>query len=284
MAKPPGMAMGIDFGEITTGLSGIMGIGKGLAGQKNMRRATKKMAQLSTHEFGIFADKAAAAGEVSHMYEYGQPNASGRLWYLTWNQQGVGRTGHLMTRPSKVPTRIDPVISASAAAAGRQVAQHLFPSKAIHMETRKTLFAVAGVQQYTTRVGAGASQVPRSLVYVDKNGNVKFARSRRWENQFYGKFTALFIKYWMDELERKSSKRMQSAFIATVKRGSQHVNAGVRTARMMSTPRITPGMRGLVLTDRGRPYAGIRLRENEVNRIANKVGKKLEKEMVSKWR
>lgn len=284
MAAPgAGIAIGIDFGQLTTGLSAIMGIGRGLAHQKTLDNAVLQMARTAEKGFGAYADQAGAAGTIAHVYEYGQEGQpGGRLWDIKWSHGTKGSTGNVFFKRAEIPTSeaagIDPRLVASARAAGRTLAGHFFPEKASHLEDTKTLISEAGKQEHTTRVG-GDNPNPRALVYIDASGEVRFAKRRRRENEFYQKFHAVFASYWVGSVQSKMEPKVRRAFVETATYGAGVANKSIRAAAGASIPRIPPGMSGVFATDRGRPYAGVRLRQADITRVEESVKKRLLREL-----
>jgi hypothetical protein len=284
----PGIAIGIDFGEITTGLSGILGMAKGITEQRRIGRASTRIVTVSEAEFGAFADAAGASGEIAHVYEYGQEGKpSGRLWHIAWQRRGGDMVGNITfkqaRRPTQVGSGIDPALARHAAASKRTLAQHVFPNKAAHLEETKTLVSQAGVQEHTRRVGGDVSR-PSVLVYIDRGGNVRFAKRRRRANEFYGKFREVFMRYWMTQFEAKGAPRVVRSFTNTVGYGGGVVSTSIRNARVMSRPRIPRGMAGVFVTDKGRPFGGLRVNEMEASRVEKQVSNRMEKELTGQWR
>lgn len=287
VARGPGIAIGIEFGQLSTGLSAILGMGRGLTAQKGINRAMGSMARQSAVEFGRVADAAGAAGEIAHVYEYGQEGTiGGRLWSLTFAGRAGDTVGNISFRAAELPTSvgagIDERLASAASAAGRTIAGHYFPDKANHLETTQVLVSEAGRQEHTTRVG-GDVERPRVLVYIDRNGDVRFAKRRRRENEFYKKFEALFTTYWAEQMVVQAKPKVHQGFKNAANFGAGRTNASIR--RMAGIrPRIPAGLSGVFATDRGKPYTGIRLRQNEVSSMQKQVEKQLTKELVNQWR
>lgn len=276
--------MGIDFGELTTGLGAILGAGRGIASNKHLGKAVSEITRNAEREFGKIVDTSDAA----HVYEYGmEGNPAGRLWSINWLRRQGDMVGNIHFRTARRPTQIgagiDERLASSAAAAGRSLAQHLFPDKAAHLESTKTLVSVAGVQKHTRRIGGDVPQ-PQSLVFVDERGDVKFRKVQRRENEFHNKFQAIFTAYWAGTLEGQGSKRVNTAFKKTMEYSMTQINRRVHAAGMMSKPRIPVGMSGVYVTDRGRPFGGHRIRQADVSRVEERVAERLRKELVSQWR
>lgn len=283
-----GIAIGIDFGQLTTGLSAIMGMGQGMTNQKSLSDAIDRMARQSSREFGRIADKAGAAGKIAHVYEYGHEGSiTGRLWHMNWQRSGNGTVGNVLFRKATIPTSvgagIDPRLAAAASSAGRRIAGHYFPDKAEHLEDTQTLISEAGRQEYTTRTG-GDVERPKVLVYIDRGGNVRFAKRRRRSNEFYNKFQEVFGSYWVGVMASQAQPKVQRAFTATAQYGAAEVNRSIRVVAGASLPRIPPGMSGVFATDRGRPFTGVRLRQTEVSRVQKLVEKRLSRELSNQWR
>ena len=283
--QQPGIAIGIDFGELTTGLGSILGVGKGIASPKHLGRAMRRIALHSGEEFGRHVDQ---NSEVAHVYEYGQEGSpSGRLWKLNWQQRKGDMIGNISFRTARQPTKvgagIDERVVDAAAAKGRKIAQHEFPEKASHLETTKMLVSVAGVQKHTTRVSStGDVPRPRMLVFVE-NGQVTFRRRRTEKNEFFGKFQEVFRNYWIASIEAQAKPRVTRAFRTTMTYSAGRVNRRVRAARGMSIPRIPAGQAGVFVTDRGRPFAGYRMRQTDVSRVEKAVAEKLRKDLITQW-
>lgn len=279
--------MAIDFGQVTTGLSAVLGAGMGVTDQKILDRAVAKVMRVSGEQFAKYTDTVGES-EVPHVYEYksawtGQEvNASpaGRLWTMRQTKIPGGMSLYIdLSKRSTIFAGPDPRLLAVAP----QMASHRFPTKASHLESTQHLSATPGIQRFTKRSKEPSSPGgPRVLVYL-KDGQVRFSsRTVRWENKFYGRFEQHFREYWHTTMTAKSVKNM-----AGFTRKMQPVVGGsivspVAAIRLSTIPvRALPGR--ITLLDTGRMYTGLRMKQGVVRSVKAKVGKRMERELVRAW-
>ena len=284
MTNATGMAIGIDYGEITTGLAACLGMAKGMGDQTRLDMAMASITNSMTRDFGRRVDALGAEGTVAHVYEYkAEGNPAGRLWDIYWTQRGRGsRIGSVFFRPAHVNPPIPEEIKSSAAASGRTLARHEFTDKANHLENTRILVSVAGQQRHTRRIGGDVSN-PRSLVFIDSTGRMRFATRHVRKNEFYGKFRKVFASYWVTQVNHGMKGKVARGYNQTAKYGRGRVLREINRARAASTPRVTPGMSGIYVRDMNRPFVGIRVRQADVDRVARPVGDRLRRELVRQW-
>lgn len=291
MVRRSGMAIGIEFGELSTGLSALLGAAQGIMDQDVLDETFLEVGKRMTRDFGRKADAAGAEGAIAHVYEYNTSsygvNASpvGRLWKIVWSKTGSSPTGSVVFRDSNVDSRPDPkLVSQVEAESGgsADMARHSFRDKAKHLETTKTLVSRAGIQRHTRRVGGTAN--PRMLVFLGRDGKPKFAKRYTRTNRFHNKFREFFMTYWMTQFEQSVEPKVKTGTHMVVREASGDVNRLVRKASL-SVVRMPPlSFTGVYAMDHGKPYRGFRIRQSDVKAIKNKVKPKFKKEMLRRWR
>jgi len=78
--------------------------------------------------------------------------------------------------------------------------------------------------------------------------------------------------------------RVNSTARKTAKFGGLRINHAIKRASMKSRPRPAVGMVGVRVTDRGRPYTGVRIREGEAKNMSRVIGKHMQREVSKGWR
>lgn len=281
------MAISIEFGQLTSGLSGILGVGQGMASDKYLSGAFHNLSRKMDREFGAAADAAASEGTIAHVYEYSptpsgiDPTPAGRLWELTWHKRRGDIVGNIIFKQSRAPSTPDPALQAEAQAAGKSVSSHLFPNKAAHLETTQKLVAEAGIQRETTRLDGGPP--PDVLVYLGRDGEPRFANRLVRDNEFFGKFATFFTSYWISKLENQGKVRMQRGMSRVAGYGAGEVRKLVRKTSVFRPRPLPPGAFGVIATDKGLPYRGIRLSEKDIKIVEKKVGRFMIEELGKVW-
>lgn len=290
MATQTGMAIGIEFGEISTGVSAMLGVAQGMMKQEVLNDVFRQIGPKMEQRFGANADVAGARGDIAHVYEYNMTghgvdaSRAGRLWDIVWKTDGGGTVGYIDFKESTVESKPDPALvsQVEAESGGKaEMATHKFRDKAKHLETTKTLISRAGIQRHTER--QGGSPNPRMLVFLGSDGKAKFAKRHQRSNQFYNRFRDFFIGWWTQQMENNVEPKVKGGTLRTVHLASRDVNVLIRKASM-SVVRMPP-MRstGVFPMDHGKPYTGIRIRATDVKAMENKVIPKFKKEMLRSW-
>lgn len=277
------LAINIDMAQLTTGLSAIMGIGRGIATDRHTTEALRGLLRSARSDFELYADR--NAGQVAHVYEYGRlGNPEGRLFYWSTMPSQRYAESRVMFRKAKIPTSrghgIDPRIYDSAVRAGKRVSSHTFPDKARHLEQNKRLVSTAGVRNFTKRLDPNE---PRTTVYME-GGRVKFGKTNVRENKFYRRFEGLFIQYWMTIAPSRTSTQLEHGLRRTMMYSSQQANRRIRAASMLSARQATPQVMRVQITDGGRPFTGVFLRERDIKMMEDRVSKHFRKELTKEWR
>jgi len=276
------LAINIDMAQLTTGLSAIMGIGEGFAKEKHMIRALRGTMRNATDNFSIYAD--GNASQVAHVYEYGRVGDSdGRLF--RWDRVVSKRyiQSNIRFIDAKVPTSrgegIDPRIYDSAIRAGTRVSSHYFPKKAIHLEQNRRLTAIVGVRQFTERVD---STEPKTTVYME-GGRVRFGKSNVRVNTFYQRFEGLFTSYWRTIAPERTSTQVYMGLKRTMDYSASKANRRIRAASMLSARQAAPQVMRVQITDGGKPFTGVFLRQRDIKMMETRTKNRLKKELKRGW-
>jgi hypothetical protein len=266
--------LGIEYGQVSAGLSAALGVARGYTDYRHLQKVVTEVFTQAEGLFGAEADRRSA--EFPHMFEWGgtvdeiltgRPN---RLWYWVPVHTGRDLVATLETKQAQNAGYASTELQSQA---GGELSPHLFPDKAAHMETNPVLSARAGVQKFTERLHGGQ---PRTLVYLDNSGQIKYGQYRRWRNEFYGKFEQFFEQYFAGQVQIAAEKIIFDAVERSQPTASSEVQKAVASAT--ARPRIRPGA-AVTITDEGKPARGIRIKESIANRVAKKVGAKFVREL-----
>lgn len=277
--------MVIDFGEITAAISAAYGAGKGFTDKKVLKQAAADGTVFATQQFSLWADSIAES-QIPHFYEYqgessGQridASPGGRLFEFRYNRLPSGLSAYVKTRQAKNPG--GPSDTLREAFPG--LSGHYFPDKAEHLETTPQLEAVAGVRRYTRRTKAAAPGQPKSLIF-ERRGEIVFRKRRVWKNEFYGRFEIAFRTYFAQKFITSADTRMQGVAMRLDRTIAGTVAKAAFSARAASMAR--PPIAGMiVMTDAGRPFMGIRVKQTIAKPAEQVVQKHLKKELKNAWR
>ena len=264
--------------------SAVQGLAGGFVDKKNLAEIARTLGLHATTQFGEVADASANSMGFPHVYEFlgehsDDVNTSpgGRLWRLKPTVHDAGVTFSIVFEQSQEPGGPNSRLRDKYP----NMAAHLFPDKATHLETNPVLTARVGVQQYTTRVPR-SPHLPKTLIYLE-GGRIRRTISRTWSNEFFGKFQRFFEDYWATQYivaseakTRQAARGVQRFTEAEIAREAASVRAASRTP--------VPKRPGLTVYNQGRPSTGIGRSPGKIRSSADRMKKFLRKEVLRAWR
>lgn len=264
--------------------SAVQGLAGGFVDKKNLAEIARTLGLQATTQFGEVTDASANSIGFPHVYEFlgehsDEVNTSpgGRLWSLRPNVHDSGVTFSVVFAQSKIPGGPDALLRDEYP----NMAAHLFPDKATHLETTPLLTARVGIQQHTTRVPR-SPHLPKTLIYL-KNEKIRRAVQRTWTNEFFGKFQRFFEDYWAAQYVVASQAKTQQAARGVQRFTEAEIAREAASVRAASRTPV-PKRPGLTVYDQGRPSTGIGRNPSKIRKGAERMKKFLRKEVLKAWK